>query len=145
MPCWCFSKKSFKFRFQVYSFGSNRSISHIPQCIIKYPTMHHFVTEMCTDVHILLQNGALWDMGLVHCGIRVKVSQWCFSDHWLTWCLAVMQSIMAPKPNLLIMHGAILDHYTSTNKLKRKPDFNLWPFDWIIQIGIINQDSNTML
>ena len=29
----------------------------------KYPTMHHFVTEMCT---FLLQNGALWDMGLVH-------------------------------------------------------------------------------
>ena len=32
----------------------------------KYPTMYHFVTEMCT---CLLQNGALWDMGLVHCGI----------------------------------------------------------------------------
>ena len=32
----------------------------------KYPTMHHFVTEMCT---FLLQNGALWDMGLVYCGI----------------------------------------------------------------------------
>ena len=28
--------------------------------------MHHFVTEMCT---FLLQNGALRDMGLVHCGI----------------------------------------------------------------------------
>ena len=32
----------------------------------EYTTMHHFVTEMCT---FLLQNGALWDMGLVHCGI----------------------------------------------------------------------------
>ena len=32
----------------------------------KYTTMHHFVTEMCT---ILLQNGALWDVILVHCGI----------------------------------------------------------------------------
>ena len=28
--------------------------------------MQRFVTEMCT---FLLQNGALWDMGLVHCGI----------------------------------------------------------------------------
>ena len=28
--------------------------------------MHHFVSEMCT---FLLQNGAWWDMGLVHCGI----------------------------------------------------------------------------
>ena len=26
---------------------------------VPYPTMHHFVTEMCT---FLLQNGALWDM-----------------------------------------------------------------------------------
>ena len=32
----------------------------------KYHTLYHFVTEMCT---FLLQNGALWDMGLVHCGI----------------------------------------------------------------------------
>ena len=28
--------------------------------------MHHFVTEMFT---FLLQNGALWDIGLVHCGV----------------------------------------------------------------------------
>ena len=42
-----------------------RPISQIPQCI-KYPTVHHFVTEMFT---FLLQNGALWDMGLVHFGI----------------------------------------------------------------------------
>ena len=33
---------------------------------VPYPTMHHFVTEMCT---LLLQNGALWNTGLVHCGI----------------------------------------------------------------------------
>ena len=32
----------------------------------KYPTLHHFVAEMCT---FLLQNGAPWDMVLVHCGI----------------------------------------------------------------------------
>ena len=32
--------------------------------------MHHFVTEMCIYVwSFLLQNGALWDMGLVHCGV----------------------------------------------------------------------------
>ena len=29
----------------------NRPISQISQCI-KYPTMHHFVTEMCTCLHI---------------------------------------------------------------------------------------------
>ena len=50
-----------------------RSISHIPQWI-KYPTMHHFVTELCKCEHILLQRGALWEMGLVHCGIFLNVS-----------------------------------------------------------------------
>ena len=41
-----------------------------------YPTMHHFATEKYTLHHcvieictFLLQNGALWDMGLGHCGI----------------------------------------------------------------------------
>ena len=39
--------------------------AHIP-----YPTMQHSVTEMCTRVStFLLQNGALWDMCLMHCGI----------------------------------------------------------------------------
>ena len=32
----------------------------------RYPTMCHFVTEMCT---LLLQNDVLWDIGMVHCGI----------------------------------------------------------------------------
>ena len=41
----------------------------------KYPTMHYFVTEMCT---FLLQNGALWDMGMVHCGI-------CATGLLITW------------------------------------------------------------
>ena len=33
---------------------------------VPYPTMHHFVTEICT---YLLQNVALWDICLMHCGI----------------------------------------------------------------------------
>ena len=37
----------------------------------KYRTMQHFVTEMCTHAQFLFQNGALWDMGLLHCGICV--------------------------------------------------------------------------
>ena len=39
---------------------------------IPHPTMHYFVTEMCTcDIvcTILLQNDALWDIYLMHCGI----------------------------------------------------------------------------
>ena len=34
--------------------------------------MHHFVAKMCTFV---LQNGALWDMGVVHCGIICELGQ----------------------------------------------------------------------
>ena len=44
---------------------TNRLISKIPHCIIQIPTMHHFVTEMCTNVHI-----SLWYMGLACCGIH---------------------------------------------------------------------------
>ena len=32
---------------------------------VPYPTMHHFVTEMCACI-FLLQNGALWDIFLLH-------------------------------------------------------------------------------
>ena len=38
----------------------------------KYRTMHHFVTEMCTHVHICVTKQyifALWDMGLLYWGI----------------------------------------------------------------------------
>ena len=48
----------------------NRPISQITQCIRQNPTMHHFVTEMCTRVHIsvtkwcILGYGtdAFWDL-----------------------------------------------------------------------------------
>ena len=34
---------------------------------VPYPTVHHFVTEMCA--HFCYKNDALWDIGLMHCGI----------------------------------------------------------------------------
>ena len=74
-----------------------------------YPIMHHFVTEMCTRVHISVtkrcivgcgtgalwdscnrlpnsgcKNGALWDMGLMHCGICVTGSHYRIILH-STW------------------------------------------------------------
>ena len=36
----------------------------------RYPTMHHFVTELCTHVYTSVLKCALWDEGLVYCGIR---------------------------------------------------------------------------
>ena len=45
--------------------------SQIWQCSAsdKYPTMHPFVTEMCTHVHISVTKWCIVYMGLVHCGI----------------------------------------------------------------------------
>ena len=42
----------------------NRPVVKAPPVLC--PTMHQFVTEMCT---FLLQNGALWDICPIHCGI----------------------------------------------------------------------------
>ena len=47
----------------------NKPISQIPQCIRQMSTMHHFVTEMCTHVHISVTKWCIGDMWLVHCGI----------------------------------------------------------------------------
>ena len=47
---------------------SNIPVIQIQNCTVPNPTMHHFVTyaHVCT---FLLQNGALWDICLMHCGI----------------------------------------------------------------------------
>ena len=50
---------------------SSRPISQIPQCI-KYPTMHHFITKMCTRVHISV-TCAYFCFKMVYCGIW----DWC--------------------------------------------------------------------
>ena len=42
--------------------------------------MHHFVTEMCT---FLLQNSALWGMGLVHFGICATYLITTDPDRWV--------------------------------------------------------------
>ena len=45
--------------------------SHIPRSAL-YPNMRHFVAEMCTRVYIfLLQNWALWDIGVMHRGMEL--------------------------------------------------------------------------
>ena len=47
-------------------------LSHKPHSASdKYPTIHNFVAEMCTHVHIFykLVYCRAWDMGLVNCGI----------------------------------------------------------------------------
>ena len=61
--------------------------SHIPQCTFCNRNVHmcaHFCYKMVhfvTHAH-LLQNGAFWDMGLVHCGI---CEMGILGDTFLRW------------------------------------------------------------
>ena len=57
---------------------------------VPYPTMHHFVTEICT---FLLQNGALWDICLMHCGI---CEMDLFSGMTLVWQRYYSMTIILP-------------------------------------------------
>ena len=60
---------------------------------ITYHTMHHFVTKMRTHVvcTFLLQNGALWVICLMHCGIcemgllRLNIYHVSIGTHWWNW------------------------------------------------------------
>ena len=64
---YAFFMKSFTFSFELYgmiSWGSNiRPNSHIPQCTVPHSTFQN------RNVHISVLDGALWDVGQVHCGI----------------------------------------------------------------------------
>ena len=53
-----------KYKFLMITAHQNRSISH--NVSDKYPTMHHFLHMHISVAKIV---SALWDMGLVHCGI----------------------------------------------------------------------------
>ena len=50
---------------------SNRAISQIPQCIrqISHNAPYCNAPFCNRNVHTLLQNGALWDICLMHCGV----------------------------------------------------------------------------
>ena len=83
-----------------------RLISRFPHnALDKYPTMHRFVTEMCK---FLLQNGALWDMGQVHCGI-CATGLFCCNGYtlvkysyklWIDWNInaSYMKYLEMPRP-----------------------------------------------
>ena len=63
--------------------------------------MHHFVTEMCT---FLLQNGALWDIHLMHCRICEMVLLLCCVHFCLIYNRDISRaySISYKCPSLLV-------------------------------------------
>ena len=65
LPDWCFVK-------YILVFISHALIDLVNKhhnAPITYPIMHHFVSEMCIYIYIYSQNGTLWDICLMYCGI----------------------------------------------------------------------------
>ena len=78
VSCHGFMLVSFNHTLQGYITGAGAiEPSHKPHTApVPYPTMYHFVTEMCAYI----KNGALWDMGLVHWGIYA--TDLLFENQW---------------------------------------------------------------
>ena len=95
---------------------------------VSYPTMHHFVTEMCT---FLLQNGALWDNGtdalwdLWDGSIKVQVNPW-------VWGIEGFYSFGTGDAN---MHG-IMCHIIFVNQHWNGDVVILMKFHFSVQISI---------
>ena len=58
-----------------------RPITHIPQCIKQISQNASFCNRNVHTCTFLLQNSALWDIGLVHCGICETA---LLGHHWIT-------------------------------------------------------------
>ena len=73
-------------------------------------TMHHFVTDMYT---FLLQNAALWDMGLVHCGICA------------TGCTSVAVTMYVISCYRGAYYNGTRPHYLTTFSWNKSSDFKV--------------------
>ena len=76
----------------------------------KHPTMHRFVKKKCAHMCTFqLQNGALWDMGLVHCGIcgtnLFIISYWIHAMFTVVLIVAVCSASHANSRWWLEMHN----------------------------------------
>ena len=64
--------------------------------LVPYPTIHHFVTYVCT---FLLQSGAMWDIFLMHCGICEMGLFWQGRDHGHHLLAFSCTALGNPNPN----------------------------------------------
>ena len=63
----------------------------------KYPIMHHFVTEMCTHVHISVPKWCIVEYGLVHCGICATG----LLDNYVWYNVVVIEPMHHDKLNII--------------------------------------------
>ena len=96
----------------------------------KYPTTHHFVTEMCTRVHISVANGALWNIRLMHYGICAAEVLLCHLNIRLDFELK----------NTLHLALRSLYWYDDVSKWKYFPRY--WPFVRGIHRSPVNSPHN---
>ena len=89
----------------------NSPISQIPQCTDKYHTMHHFVTDICTYLHISVTKWCIVGDGTGWCIVRYGTGALCnlcnrsigpvaFSEKWYwkrhvhRWMVSFLQSLI---------------------------------------------------
>ena len=92
---------------------SNWQIHKSHNAPVPYPTMHHFVTEMCI---FLLQNGALWDIHVMHCriyemGLLVNPTTWHSQQHllWFVIFKLYMKAVLDADLHLdAVIHVGVL-------------------------------------
>ena len=78
---------------------------------VPHPTMHHFVTEMCTCMHFSVAkwcivghlSNALWDIYLMHCGI-CEMGLLRFVSHWDRTTLPLRPRLHYIKHNVHWLH-----------------------------------------
>ena len=59
----------FRFANQKQMLSESIDLLHKPHnALVPYPTMHQYITKMCT-ILFLLKNHAIWVISLMHCGI----------------------------------------------------------------------------
>ena len=113
--------------FHTISIATNKRTPGIFPCAERYPTMHHFATEMCT---YLVRNGALGDMEQKHWGIcatrrmlthecLIKMPTFCkrhFEMHDIKRFRRILNKLCFGPMITRDVSNAPLTHWTSVNK-----------------------------
>ena len=114
---------------------------------VPYPTMHYFVTEMCTCVHISVKKCALWDICLIHCRIVSDIEVFVFKTQRFQLAVPLRYIVMLNANTYIFVYTI----YTSDKELKHiLPVFicrgynklwQLWQLVRLVNNGIHNDNQ----